>query len=153
MIVININKNMACIKCNERLTSGMVGAQCAFSFDAEWTGLVKTAVFIAGTVQKDVLLTSNECVIPWEVLEKPGYQLYIGVYGVNGNGDLVIPTVYANVGNILPGADPSGDESTDPTLPVWAQLQAGLYAVTAKLNAVDDGNGNITIFGGVERGE
>ena len=47
----------------------------------------------------------------------------MGIYATRGN-ELVIPTVYAAVGVVLNGADPSGDVSADPTLPVWAQIQA-----------------------------
>jgi len=43
---------------------------------------------------------------------------------VNGEGTIVVPTTWANLGVILPAADPSGDESTDPSLPVWAQILA-----------------------------
>lgn len=140
----------ATARCDHWLTSGTVGAVCEFAFDSAWDGLSRTAVFVAGDTQRDVLLTGDRCTIPWEVLQHPNSDLIVGVYGTGSGGAIVIPTIYAKVGIIKPGADPSGDESTDPTLPVWAQLQAGLSAVTAKLNAVDDGNGNITIFGGNE---
>ena len=32
--------------------------------------------------------------------------------------------MYATIGVVLKGADPSGDVSIDPTLPIWAQTQA-----------------------------
>lgn len=124
MIQITCKSNSARCTHAERLTSGMVGLSCEFVFDSAWDGLAKTAVFIAGSEQRDVLLTGDTCIVPWEVLKTAGYQLYIGVYGTNAAGTLVIPTVYANCGGIAAGADPSGDESTDPTLPVWAQVQS-----------------------------
>ncbi len=52
-----------------------------------------------------------------------GTLVKVGIYATRGN-ELVIPTVYATIGVVLKGADPSGDTSTDPTLPIWAQLQA-----------------------------
>ena len=123
MIQITCKGNSASCTRTERLTSGMVGLQCEFVFDSAWDGLAKTAVFLAGNEQRDVLLTGAICKVPWEVMRKPGYQLVIGVYGSSADGTLVIPTCYAMCGSIGPGADPSGEESTDPTLPVWGQLQ------------------------------
>ena len=123
MIQITCKGNSAICTRTERLTSGMVGLQCEFIFDGAWDGLARTAVFTAGNEKRDVLLTGAICKVPPEVMRKPGYQLVIGVYGTNADGTLVIPTCYAMCGGIGPGADPSGDESTDPTLPVWGQMQ------------------------------
>ena len=124
MIQITCKGNSAICTRTERLTSGMVGLQCEFVFDEAWDGLAKTAVFQAGSEKRDVLLTGDTCTVPWEVLKTAGYQLVIGVYGSNAEGTLVIPTVYAMCGGIASGADPSGDTETDPTLPIWAQIQA-----------------------------
>ena len=141
MIQITCKGNSAICTRTERLTSGMVGLQCEFIFDEAWDGLAKTAVFMAGIEKRDVLLTGAICTVPWEVLQHPGYQLVIGVYGSNADGTLTIPTVYAMCGSIAPGADPSGDESTDPTLPVWGQMQGQIgnladLATTSKDNLV-----------------
>ena len=141
MIQITCKGNSAICTRTERLTSGMVGLQCEFMFDDAWDGLAKTAVFTAGNEKRDVLLTGAVCTVPWEVLKTAGYQLVIGVYGTNAEGTLVIPTVYAMCGGIASGADPSGDESTDPTLPVWGQMQGMIgnlaeLATTSKDNLV-----------------
>ena len=124
MIQITCKGNSAICTRTERLTSGMVGLQCEFVFDGAWDGLARTAVFWAGNEKRDVLLQGAVCTVPWEVLKTAGYQLVIGVYGTNAEGTLVIPTVYAMCGGIASGADPSGDTETDPTLPIWAQIQA-----------------------------
>lgn len=141
MIQITCKGNSAICTRTERLTSGMVGLQCEFVFDGAWDGLARTAVFWAGNQKRDVLLTGDTCTVPWEVLKTAGYQLVIGVYGTNAAGTLVIPTVYAMCGGIASGADPSGDESTDPTLPVWGQMQGmigdlGNLATSSKDNLV-----------------
>lgn len=106
------------------LTSGMVGKQVKFCFSPEWDGLRKTAVFTAGEVTRDVPDVWDEAVIPARVLEKPLEQLYVGIYGTNEAGDLVIPTVWVPGPVVKPGADPSGDPSTAPELPVWDRLMA-----------------------------
>ena len=68
--------------------------------------------------------------MPWELLQSPGCRLWAGVYGTNPDGSLQIPTVWADLGVIQPGADPSGDESTEPTLPVWEQAREGTVLYT-----------------------
>ncbi len=46
------------------------------------------------------------------------------MYGVDADGNLAIPTIWADLGFVRDSANPSGDITTDPSLPVWAQLQA-----------------------------
>ena len=107
----------------ETLTSGMVGKCVKLEFSSDWDNLQKTAVFVAGPTTKDVLNVTDEVVIPHEVLQNYGDRLYVGIYGVDGDGTIT-PTIYARGPRILRGADPSGDESAEASPPVWAQLQA-----------------------------
>lgn len=115
----------------ETLTSGMVGKQMKLEFSDEWEGLSKTAVFSAGAVTRDVVGVTDLVTIPAEVLAEPLKQLYVGIYGTSADDTLAIPTLRAAGPWILPGADPSGDESTDATLPVWSQLQEQIDAILA----------------------
>ena len=109
----------ACIKL-ERLTDGMVGAKIEFQFSPEWEGLTKIAVFTNPVTTKDVLLETNECEIPWEVLSEKHKRVRVGVYGMDGT-DIVLPTVYADIGVVFPAAEPSGDPSAKATPELWAQ--------------------------------
>ena len=97
----------------EVLTSGMTGKQVRFAFDETWGGLSKTAVFV-GAVKESVQLEQETVEIPAAVLAVAGVPLVIGVRGESEDGALVIPTVYARCGMILPGADtvPTGAEVT-----------------------------------------
>lgn len=97
----------------EVLTSGMTGKQVRFAFDETWGGLSKTAVFV-GAVKESVQLEQETVEIPASVLAVAGVPLVIGVRGESEDGALVIPTVYARCGMILPGADtvPTGAEVT-----------------------------------------
>lgn len=110
----------------ELLTAGMSKAVTVqFVFSPEWDGLTKTAVFTNGKTTVDVLAASwdgDTVPVPHEVLAVPGRHARVGVYGANESG-VVLPTVWVSLGKIQPGADPSGDETADPSLPVWAQLQ------------------------------
>ena len=123
--MIKITANGVCARAQrlEPLTSGMVGTKVAFALSPDFDGLTVTAVFTNGAVTKDVLNPGDECFIPPEVLETAGKTVKVGIYAVRG-AELVIPTVYAPIGVVLPGADPSGDTSTSATLPVWAQIEA-----------------------------
>ena len=106
----------------ETLTSGMVGKEVKLEFSDDWDGLRKTVVFCADDVTRDVVDAGEIVTIPHEVLAVAGKHLYVGVYGMGGNGR-VIPTIRAKGPYIVPGADPAGDEGAEPSLPVWAQLQ------------------------------
>ena len=130
---------------HEALTVGAVGLVVRFEFNSAWDGLHKIAVFHCGGVTKDVLDSSfpaNICPIPWECLQEEGETLYCGVYGTDSNGNIIIPSKMARLGTVHPGADPTGDESLDPTLPVWQQAlniaQDAMSLLEGKVNRSGD---------------
>ena len=132
MIQISADRQRArCVRsANERITTGLTGKAVTFRFGAGWENVTaRTAVFEGSGVTKDCLIENGAAVIPHECLTVPGGVLRCGVYGVEG--DKRTPTVYAELGQIERGADPSGDTSTDPTLAVWAQI-------LAKMGSLDD---------------
>lgn len=132
MIQISADRQRArCVRsANERITTGLTGKAVTFRFGAGWENVTaRTAVFEGSGVTRDCLIENGEAVIPHECLTVPGGVLRCGVYGVEG--DKKTPTVYAELGQIERGADPSGDTSTDPTLAVWAQI-------LAKMGSLDD---------------
>lgn len=105
------------------ITAGMIGAEVAVVYtDPVWDGLAKTVVFYgAGT--KDVVTQDQFVTIPAEVIAQDHVRLQVGIYGTDADTDLAIPTLWADLGTVKPGANPSGDTTTDPAMPVWAQLQ------------------------------
>ena len=132
--MIKVIYNKTCGRCvqSEPLTSGMVGQTIHFEYSHDFDGLAVTAVFTDGKNTVDVVNPGNECVIPHEVLTTVGAIVKVGIYATRGN-ELVIPTIYAHIGVVLKGADPGGDVSIDPTLPVWAQIQG----IIGDLNDLD----------------
>ena len=126
MVLIDVSGTSAIVRKQDDLTSGMVGATVSFCFSDDWNGLSKTVVFRVGKVTKDATVIDSIAKIPHEVLAVYGMRLEIGVYGTADNGSIIVPTVWAKTNPIKPGADPSGDESSDPSLPVWAQMQEQL---------------------------
>ena len=122
-IKIDVIGNVAkVIKKPSRITSGTIGLPVEFSFDSQWDLLRKVAVFRCGCLIKSVDDPESGITVPWELLVAPGPMLCIGVYGINSEGTIAIPTIWANVNPVVPGADPDGDPSTDPTLPVWQEM-------------------------------
>lgn len=136
----------------EPIPRGIVGAVVAVEYtDPAWDSLRKTVVF-RGAATKDVLDAGNEIVIPAEVVSKAGGSLYMGVYGVDAENHVAIPTIWAELGVIQGAATPSGDASTVPSLPVWAQIQAmvgdlGTLDTEAKSNLVAAINEALTTGG------
>ena len=124
------------------IPAGVIGAQVEFEYaDDTWQGLHKTVVF-RGPVTKDVVTDANIVTIPPEVAEKPLSLLSVGVYGVDAEGNLAIPTIWADLGIVRESANPSGDPTTDPSLPVWAKIQGMIgnlneLETTAKDNLVE----------------
>lgn len=106
------------------ITRGMMGTTVSIEYtDPLWDNLTKTVVF-QGSCTKDVLSNENIVTVPAEVVATAGKQLKVGVYGVDADNNLVIPTLWAELGEIQGAASPSGDSTTETTPPVWAQIQA-----------------------------
>lgn len=115
------------------LTAGMVGVPVMFSFSPEWQELNLLAVFRAGEEKKDNEIKEGSSVIPAQVLTQPGQMLCIGVEGRSKDGALVIPTVWAEVGRILDGAQAANDPALAPTPTQFERFMAGLEQVDEKL--------------------
>ena len=128
MIIVTCKKACAETSCHRPLlTAGMSNAEIVhFVFSEEWDGLAKTAVFTDGVITVDVLQAQwngDEVAVPPDVTTTAGRRVRVGVYGTDGNG-VALPTIWTELGTVRAGADPSGDISTNPVLPVWAQILA-----------------------------
>lgn len=126
MFILNANKTQLTLDRREPVTSGSVNVYTVrFEFSHEWDRLSRTAIFKAGEESRSVLLgDSNETIIPWEVLKKAGLHLMCGIYGTNADGNTILPTIWADIGVIWKGAEPSGDEAGPPTPDLWQQALA-----------------------------
>lgn len=104
------------------IPAGIVGARVAVRFaDPRWEGLTKIAVF-RGCETRDVTITGETVVIPHETVAREDHTLQLGIYGVDTQQNLVIPTLWTTVGVTRAAADPSGDASVDPSPGVWEQI-------------------------------
>ena len=121
MFVLYADKNKLTVRQREPITSGSVNVcTVRFEFSGDWDGLTGTAVFRAGAEVRSVLLDgSGVCSIPWETLQTPWVRLTAGVCGTR-DGNVVLPTVWADLGVIQAGAAPGGNAGP-PTPELWEQ--------------------------------
>lgn len=133
--------------------AGIIGAKVEFEFiGSQWDGLSKTAVF-RGCTTRSVLMDGNTVTLPHEVVANPvANRLEIGVYGVDADETVAIPTLWATAGFIRDAADPSADPSADPQLPIWAQLQEQIEDLKQNgtggaAASYDENTGELTITG------
>lgn len=122
MFLLYADKNKLTVRQREPLTSGSVNVNAVkFEFSPDWEGLERTAVFRAadGEPVSVLLAAGDQCGIPWEVLSSHGQRISAGVCGTRG-AELVLPTVWADLGAVQEGACP-GEPSRPPTPELWEQ--------------------------------
>lgn len=138
MILFYARKRYATCSSDDRLTTGSVGVEVVFHFSDDWTAApARIAVFRGSGQSVDVALLEDRCTVPPEVLTQPGSTLTIGVYGTDGARTVVIPTVYAEAGQIKRGTEPSGVEPTPETQPLIDQLLAAAKAARDAAGAAE----------------
>lgn len=161
MFELYAKKNQLQLCKRKPVTSGSVNVyEAKFTFSEDWEGLEKTAVFQAGQESASVLLDeTGECAVPWEALTTPGVRLKAGIYGTRG-GEVVLPTIWADLGYIEPGAAP-GENARPPTPDLWQQELAkkgdrlgyteagklGLFSGEKLLSAVEVSGGGGSAWG------
>lgn len=129
-IEISVTGNQAAVTCMRPLISGSVGQPVAFTFDQAWEDLEIVTLFRVG--ERVLQSLEQDTVIPWELLQLPGCTLWAGAFGTDSRGALQMPTVWVSLGQIQPGAEPSGAVSKEATLPVWQQVYNALEEKAAQ---------------------
>lgn len=154
MEIAKVCVNGVCARAVEvkKIPMGIIGATVSFEYDDPmWDSLTKTVVF-RGAMTRDVVDAGEQVAIPAETVSQPRVLLQVGVYGTDADGNIAIPTLWADLGIVRDAADPSGDEGTDPELPIWAQLQAEIEALkqggTGGGSIIVDDDGYLTTTAG-----
>ena len=130
MIEITVDTRRATVTNRELLTSGSYGIGVQFTLSDDWAGLVKTACFRNGDdseTQIDIAMGSSVmCYLPTETCDEKYIDetVYAGIYGTDGNGNLIIPTIWVSIGALRQGVKPGYAEGPAPTPDMWAQIQA-----------------------------
>lgn len=107
----------------KKIPQGIIGAKVQIKYADECWGLLNKTVVFRSSVTKDVLNAGDEVLVPLEVVKNAGATLFMGIYGTNADSTIAVPTFWTSLGKIQGATDPSGDPSTDPSLPVWAQME------------------------------
>ena len=141
---VTVDNVLASVSDLQVLTAGMVnGRAVQFSFSSEWNNLNKTAVFTNGIDTKIVpeyKWENGVAYIPPEVLAVPHHFVRCGVYGINENNEVVIPTLWVDLGRVFPSASPGEyTESVPPTPNTWDDLQNQI-GVLSNLNTQEKAN-------------
>lgn len=109
----------------------------AFTFDESWKDLVRTATFWRGSKAADVyqilLDDTNECDIPWELLQKDGY-IQIGVTGIGADGSLVTTQPVAQ--SVARGTYRDSRIPSDPTPTIYEQINQQLKSCTTRVDTL-----------------
>ena len=132
---------------DDAITTSSVGIPVTLNLASDFDGLAKTLVFANGSTSADVVLAGDatEATVPVDVLQATGW-LTMGVYAADGDGNIVIPTVWATVGHVVPGTVPSGVDPSDPQ-PNWAaQVQT---VATEALENSEAAIATATIYGNI----
>lgn len=85
------------------ITKGMKGVAVHIQYGDGWEGLVRNVVF-SGAEERTIVDAGPVVAIPPEVLAIENINLRIGVCGVGDDGETVIPTVWADLGNVRTSA-------------------------------------------------
>lgn len=136
MFTVEVDKVITKITQTEQMTSGSQNVYVVnFKFSDEWSFLKRTAVFRQGETIVNILLDDdNRCMIPWEVMTIPYAEVNVGVFGVKGD-DVVLPTVWASMGNMLQGVI-TGEEPLEPPTPsVYEQLLSKWTTIEDKIES------------------
>lgn len=139
MIQFSATCRHATVQSTEPITTGSVGIPVQVSLSPDFDGLQTVLVFLAGSRSRDVALMGQPVTVPPEVLLREGETLHVGAYARNGEGDVVIPTVWAAVGKVREGCVPSGAGPAEPTPDVIAQIQKAAADARALAGEVAEG--------------
>ena len=139
MFILYAEKNKLTVRTRETVTSGSVNTYTVrFEFSEDWEGMTRVAVFRSGSQAVSVLLDETcECVIPWEVTDPDDSRkrLYAGVYGTR-DGGVVLPTIWADLGEIQPGVSCCCSAGRPPTPDIQDQILSKLENKQDKLRGL-----------------
>lgn len=120
MILFYADTRHASATSDDPVTTGSAGIPVTVTLTPDYTGLNATLVFENGTTYADVPLLGQDVTVPRDVCLKTG-KLRMGVYASDQSGEVVIPTIWADVSPVVVGVRPSGIDPAPPA-PSWADL-------------------------------
>ncbi len=119
MITFTATGRHAMARTDEVITTGSVGIPVEVVLNADFDGLQAILVFACSDESVDVALFGQDVTVPPQLVTERGRLLTMGVYATRPDGTVAIPTVWAEVGIVREGTQPSGIDPAEPT-PSWA---------------------------------
>lgn len=108
----------------KKITAGLTGAEVVMEYtDPLWNGLTKKVIF-DGAETVSAVETGDRVIIPVEAVRQEGVLLRVGVYGVSSDEELAIPTIWAEIGNVLPAVPGKSVGPGSQATAEWAQILA-----------------------------
>ena len=108
----------------KKVTAGLTGAEVVMEYtDPLWNGLTKKVIF-DGAETVSAVEIDNRVIIPVEALRQEGVLLRVGVYGVSSDEELAIPTIWAEIGIVLPAVPGKSVGPGSQATAEWAQILA-----------------------------
>ena len=130
MMQVDVNVTRATlIPPRESLTPGMLNAvQLHFNFSDEWNGLEKVCVF-SNEIETAPAVVENDTVsVPDTILGAVYRWISVGVTGEDGDGSVIIPTIWCRIGQVLPGAGGASSKfvTVDMLEDYWSKAEIDL---------------------------
>ena len=98
------------------MTAGYLEAKFEFATD-DWEGTTKTAIFKSGDIIKSVVLSSDSCMIPEDILKNTGL-IYVSVYGEKDDAYRITTSIemFRQNGTLYEDQSALGGEDSDESL-------------------------------------
>ncbi len=132
----HVRGNLLEIQQQSALTQGTVGQKLSISFSDDWAPLSVTAIFSAGALTRDVVVSGGEITVPWELFTEAEHKLFVNFHGALPDGSIVMRTNIACLGTVLPSRSPSGSTPESPSPARADQIQALAEAAMAVAQSV-----------------
>lgn len=136
-MIAQLSKNLLTLEEQTQLVQGSVGETVRLKRSEDWKRMAATAVFSNGEQTRDVIVSGETLVIPWELLQEEGRRLTLNFHGADDSG-CVVQTNIASLGRVKKSNSPSGIPPEAPTPARADQIQAlaqEAMAVAADLQA------------------
>ena len=137
-MIARVTNNLLRIEKSSMLMQGTVGETLSLNLPEEWSEFAVTAVFSAGSLTRDVIVTGSEITIPWELLTEAHRKLSLNFHAALPDGTIVQQTNITDLGTIQPSRQPSGNEPEAPSPSRADQIQALAEQALAMAQSVRD---------------
>ena len=134
-MIAQLSKNLLTLEEQTQLVQGSIGETVKLKRSDDWKRMTATAVFSNGELTRDVIVSGDTLLIPWELLQEDGRRLTLNFHGADDSG-CVVQTNIASLGRVKKSNSPSGIPPEAPTPARADQIQALAQEAMAAAAAV-----------------